>query len=189
MDDLYESLGVDDKPKQVEGPHEMGDILEDLSAVLEREIDSYSDLLEAARSEQQAIIYGKLKELKLAIEAEENLIASTRALDEVRQNVVALIAKHIGCDDTNLTLKEIIERVEPEHREKLNSLRNDLQKVTKDLESVNRANAQLIKSSIEFINETVWILLHSNSNKKPVYDSTGRGHQNVKSQVLVDKLG
>ena len=71
MDDLHESLGVDDKPEQVEGPHEMGDILEDLSAVLKREIDSYSDLLEAARSEQQAIIYGKLKELKLAIEAEE----------------------------------------------------------------------------------------------------------------------
>ena len=45
MDNLYKSLGVENRPEQEEKPKEMGVILDDLSSVLEREIDSYSDLL------------------------------------------------------------------------------------------------------------------------------------------------
>ena len=189
MNESYGVSGINEILNHEHGPKETGVAFQDLASVLEREIECYTDLLEAARSEQKAIIYGKLNELKLAIEAEENLIASTRALDEIRRNTVSLIARSMGRDGTGLTLKEIIESVDPEEKERLGSLRERLRKTTKDLEFVNRANAQLIKSSVDFINETMWILLHVNDGKESTYDSSGKGQQQAKRKVLVDKLG
>jgi flagellar biosynthesis/type III secretory pathway chaperone len=189
MEDLRETLNANEKLDVERAADGMGDVLGELSSVLEKEIGCYTDLLETTRSEQKAIIYGKLDELKLAIEAEENLIASSRALDEVRQNIVGMIAREIGCDGPGLTLKEIIERAGPEQKGKLNSLRDELRKLTHELDFVNRGNAQLIKSSIDFINETMWILLDTDKINESVYDSEGREQQKAKRRVLVDKLG
>ena len=47
----------------------MDRLLEQLSEVLARDLGVYRELLEAARSQQRAIIHGKLKELRHAIEA------------------------------------------------------------------------------------------------------------------------
>ena len=189
MDDLYRTTQTDDELNREQKPEDISKALQELSSVIEKEIDCYADLLETVKSEQKAIIYGKLTELKLAIEAEENLIASTRALDEARQNIVALIAREIGCTGPDLTLKDIIRRVGPDQKEKLNSLRDDLRKITKELDFMNRANAQLIKSSVDFINETMWILLQTNKSQESVYDSDGKEQQQTGRRILVDKIG
>ena len=165
-----------------------GDFVTELTEILEKEIACYGDLLAAAREEQKAIIHGKLKELKLTVEAEENLIASSRALDEVRERFVAVIAGNFGLDAKGATLKQLISRVDPAHQGALNRLRDDLLKITNDLQFVNRANAQLIKSSIEFINQTMWILLQSGRKPDNIYDSQGKGQKPVMHRALVDRL-
>jgi flagellar biosynthesis/type III secretory pathway chaperone len=190
MDYQEVMLSRDQKSGGREPLQDAGTAFQQLSSVLEREIECYRDLLETARDEQKAIIHGKLRELKLSIEAEENLIASSRALDEVRKNIVRLVAAEIGCDPTGLTLKDIIARADDEHRERLTGLRSRLRAVMKELEFINKGNAQLIKSSIDFINETMWILLKARSNEKDsTYDSKGTGRSNTGGRVLVDKLG
>jgi flagellar biosynthesis/type III secretory pathway chaperone len=166
----------------------MNELLDELSSVLEREIGCYEELIESARAEQQALIRGKLHELKLAIEAQELLVASTKALEETRRHVGRTLAERFGWPPGEVTLTRLIELGYDDEAGRIAALRDKVRQVVRELDRVNVGNAQLINSSIEFVNQTMWVLLQPRGDK-PTYAGDGSAGGRAPARALVDRLG
>lgn len=166
----------------------MNELVEELSSVLEREIGCYEELIASARAEQQALIRGKLQELKLALEAQELLIASTKALDETRRQIARALAQRLGLSDTDVTLTRLIELGYDDETGRIAALRDKVREVVIDLDRLNAGNAQLVNSSIDFINQTMWVLLQPRQPKGTYTPKGGTGTP-VRDRALVDRLG
>ena len=166
----------------------MNGLLEELSSVLEREVGCYEDLIESARSEQQALIRGKLEELKLAIEAQELLIGSTKALEETRRQIGRVVAERLGLSNGDLTLTRLIELGHDDESGRIAALRDKVRHVVQELDRLNAGNAQLINSSIDFVNQTMWVLLQPRA-AKPTYSPDGNTDAPAPGKALVDRVG
>jgi len=156
----------------------VNELVEELSSVLEREIGCYEELIASARAEQQALIRGKLQELKLALEAQELLIASTKALDETRRQIARALAQRT----------RLIELGYDDETGRIAALRDKVREVVIDLDRLNAGNAQLVNSSIDFINQTMWVLLQPRQPKGTYTPKGGTGTP-VRDRALVDRLG
>jgi flagellar biosynthesis/type III secretory pathway chaperone len=163
-------------------------LVEELSSVLEREIGCYEELIESARAEQQALIRGKLQELKLALEAQELLIASTKALEETRRQIGRTLAVRLGVAEKDVTLTRLIEIGCDDEAGRIAVLRDRVREVVIELDRLNAGNAQLVNSSIDFINQTMWVLLQPRQAKGTYTPEGGTGGP-VQDRTLVDRLG
>jgi flagellar biosynthesis/type III secretory pathway chaperone len=166
----------------------MNELLDELSAVLEREIGCYEELIESARAEQQALIRGKLEELKLAIEAQELLISSTKSLEGTRHQIGRTLAQQLGLSEKEVTLTRLIELGYDDDDGRIGALRDRVRSVVRELDRLNAGNAQLISSSIDFVNQTMWVLLQPRG-EKPTYSSEGSTATPAQNRALVDRLG
>ena len=166
----------------------MNELLGELTSVLEREVNCYQELIASARAEQQALILGKLQELKVTMEAQELLLASTKALEEMRREVRAALAGRLGLPDEELTLTRLVELGHDDEAGRIEALRDSVQQVVQELERLNAGNAQLINSSIEFVNQTMWVLLQPRT-RKPTYGPEGAKAPPAPQRALVDRLG
>jgi len=166
----------------------MNELLDELSSVLEREVGCYEELIASAHAEQQALIRGKLEELKLAIEAQELLISSTKALEELRRQIRRTLAEQLGLPSDEVTLTRLVELGYDDEAGRLASLRDQVRHVVRDLDRLNAGNAQLINSSIAFINQTMWVLLQPGT-EKPTYSPDGNTGGRAPVKALVDRLG
>jgi flagellar biosynthesis/type III secretory pathway chaperone len=166
----------------------MNGLLDELSSVLEREVGCYEELIESARSEQQALIRGKLEELKLAIEAQELLIGSTKALEETRRQVGRVVAERLGLSNGDLTLTRLIELGYDDEAGRIAALRDKVCHVVQELDRLNAGNAQLINSSIDFVNQTMWVLLQPRTGKQ-TYSPDGNADARAPGRALVDRVG
>ena len=166
----------------------MNELVDELSSVLEREIGCYEELIGSARAEQQALIRGKLQELKLALEAQELLIASTKALEETRRQIGRMLAQRLGLPDEDVTLTRLIELGYDGETGRIAALRDKVREVVIELDRLNAGNAQLINSSIDFINQTMWVLLQTRQ-PKGTYTPKGATGTPVRDRALVDRLG
>jgi len=166
----------------------MNELLNELSAVLEREIGCYEELIQSARAEQQALIRGKLEELKLSIEAQELLISSTKTLEGTRREIGRTLAERLDLPDQEVTLTRLIELGHDDAEGRIGALRDRVRAVVRELDRLNAGNAQLISSSIDFINQTMWVLLQPRADK-PTYSSEGSTEAPAPSRALVDRLG
>jgi len=166
----------------------MNELIDQLSSVLEREAHCYEELIASARAEQQALIFGKLQELKLALEAQEVLLASTRALEETRGRLRQTLAGRLGLPSEGLTLTRLVELGYDDETGRIASLRDRIRKVVHDLDRLNAGNAQLINSSIDFINQTMWVLLQPRT-AQTTYGPEGSTEARPAGTTLVDHLG
>jgi flagellar biosynthesis/type III secretory pathway chaperone len=166
----------------------MNELLDELTSVLEREIGCYEELITSARAEQQALIRGKLEELKLAIEAQELLISSTKALEATRQQVGRTLAQQLGLPETDVTLTRLIELGHDNGTGRIAALRDRVREVVQELDRLNAGNAQLINSSIDFINQTMWVLLQPRT-QKTTYSPQGQSGTPARARALVDRVG
>jgi len=166
----------------------MNELLAELTSVLEREIGCYEELIASARAEQQALIRGKLEELKLAIEAQELLISSTKALEATRQQVGRTLAQQLGVGAQDVTLTRLIELGHDDERGRIAALRDKVRDVVVELDRLNAGNAQLVNSSIDFINQTMWVLLQPRT-QKPTYSPPGQPGAPAPGRALVDRVG
>lgn len=164
----------------------MNELLDELTSLLEREIGCYEELITSARDEQQALVRGKLEELKLAIEAQELVLASTKALEETRARIRQALAERLGFAAGEVTLTRLIELGYDDEAGRIAALRDRIRGVVRDLDRLNAGNAQLVSSAIDFVNQTMWVLLQPRT-RKVTYDAAGGAP--APARALVDRLG
>lgn len=161
-------------------------LINDLIDVVEKEAKAYENILEISKNKTDIVIKGKVKELESITELEQSLIIQIGKLEAERESLVDKIFSVIGEDSSNMTISELVGYIEEPQAKRLNSYKEHMISVLKEIKDVNDINAKLIKSSIDFIDFSINIMSNVNSDgnnysdKGQVNDSEKKTYFDVK---------
>lgn len=162
--------------------------LDQFEKILTKELNFYKNLLNYSKEKHKSLISKEIDDISLITQKEEGLVHKIRECETVRINVLKEIANEIkvSIEELNITKisqlceNELIKKSLLEKKEELKSILNELQKV-------NDLNTELIKQSLDIINQTVRMM--SNTATNPNLYNKKRQDQVVRPQqsFLFDK--
>ena len=131
----------------------MASLTEELISVLQKEQDTYDELLPIAESKTRIIIKNDLQALREITEKEQLTVERISALERKREEVIINIGTVLSRNPRTLNLKTLIKLLEkrPEEQQQLSKLHDSLTTVIKRLQKINDRNTMLIKQSLEMI--------------------------------------
>ena len=132
----------------------MKEDISSLIGVLEKERDSYQELLDRAREEQQIILEGNMDELPPMVKTVEELVCRTRDIEKERLELLDSISADLQSPQKIESLSQLIAYMDPSSSRELDRLQ-DLQKgisqIANDLATTNRANSDMLRRNLGYI--------------------------------------
>ena len=122
-----------------------------LVTILERETESYQELLNLARKEQQIILSGNIDDLALIVGAVENLVLASRELEKERMNLFHSISKSLNISPEAETLSELIEKLAEPDSKNIKASQHKMSRILGKLTEVSRSNAELLERNLNYI--------------------------------------
>lgn len=127
--------------------------LEQLIAILGRETGLLQDLHALLAAQQDALVRGKVEEIKQSVEGQIAILSEISKLE--RDRISLLGALRSGADDEeDMTLSHLIEAA-PKHGERLHEVRAALKDVLEAIGTLNKHNGMLINQSLSYIGKTL----------------------------------
>src|ERR1035437_2818471 len=124
--------------------------IKEFEKVLDKEINVYLKIEKCVLEKKQSLVVGDLKKLKVIDFELNKYSALAKKLEEERNKVTS------SFDKNNLTLKEIIEKIEEkEKRDRLTTLREKLKKIVNSVKSHNDINVKLIEHALKMLELSV----------------------------------
>ena len=160
--------------------------LEKLVNIMEMECELYNTLLDLSKKKTHTIVNGKIKDLEKLVEAEQYLILELSRLEDEREKCVADLARELNMDSEDVALSHLISRAEGELKERLEKLRQTLDRLINEQRRVNRLNERLIKNNLEYINFSLG-LLTGREQTGSIYTKTGDANSKRQERNLIDK--
>ena len=127
--------------------------MENLIEVLRSESSEYEGLLELSQEKTSYIVKGDLEKLQKITDEEQEWIGRLNRLEKKRVEVTADIANVLNKDVTTLKLTNLIEMMatRPSEQKQLSDAVDRLQKVVREMQTVNERNRDLIQHSLELV--------------------------------------
>lgn len=122
-----------------------------LIELLDEQKECYDGLLTLAQYKREAIMGRKLQLLNQVVGTEEQFIQRVELIDQKREEYSLEIAKALGIEKENVTLTDMIEKLEetdPFHAT-LCTLRKQLRGSIEELRKANELNKILLKDAME----------------------------------------
>ena len=131
----------------------MASLIDELTEVLEKELDAYKQLLPITESKTQIIIKNDLQALSTITGEEQNITDGIMALEKKRQQVVSNIATVVNRPGAELKVSDIIKMIDkqPKERNRLSKVHDELKSTVTKLQRINEHNKVLIEQSLELI--------------------------------------
>ena len=131
----------------------MASLIDELTDVLEKELECYRQLLPITESKTRIIIKNDLQALSKATSEEQNITDDILALEKKRGQVVSNIATVINRPGVALKVSDIVKMIDrqPKERDRLSKVHDQLKDVVTRLQKINAHNKDLIEQSLEFI--------------------------------------
>lgn len=127
--------------------------LDQLIAILGKETGLLQDLQTRLAAQQDALVRGKVEEIKQSVEGQIATLSEISNLE--RERITLLGAVQSGTDDEeDLTLSHLIEAA-PRHGERLREVRAALKDVLEAIGTLNKHNGMLINQSLSYIGKTL----------------------------------
>ncbi len=164
----------------------MGRAIDDLTAIMEEQIQNYERLKGLTLEKRKAITSNDLKQLADLTLQIEGLIGSNSGLEEERIELVKKMAKDLGLSPPRPTLERIAMSFEGSDREKLLDLRSRATDIMREVQRQNRINTKMLKYSAQLIDSVLRCLVEDGSCK-PTYSSTGEAGKRTASASLLDQ--
>ncbi len=136
----------------------------ELLTAMEKQLAIYRRFLVLAHEKQPVLVKGQIPELEKITKEEELLILQVGRLEEQRQSLVRSLTNHFVLSPEEVTLSEIMKRVDGETGLKFQQLLEEMSAVIKELAGVNEVNTELIKNSLDYINFSIDILTSSRTS-------------------------
>lgn len=135
--------------------------------ILINEKESYQDLLELSRKEQELIIKGDVEGLSAIVKETEHLISTILDLQKKRLSLMGMDA---GFDLPSLPLEfsPIVNILDKPTAERASELKDAMLSIIKDLTEINRTNAELLKRSMSYID---FLLNEITREESPIYSN------------------
>lgn len=153
----------------------MAGMIQQLTEVLENELDNYNKLLEIALKKTPIIIKGNIDELKLLVAQENEIVGNNQHIEKNRISIMNDISMVLNKEKDNLTLNNLIGLLNSQEEEqaKLKYISTMLSKTLNDLKIANKQNGELINQSLEYLDFNMNMIRSSQSLPPLSYQNDG----------------
>lgn len=155
--------------------------LDKLIDLLNQQKDIYLDLLDISKKKTEVIIEANVAELENITKIEQVLILKMGKLEESFDTILKDMKLQLSIEDDKVNMSSIIDLLEEPDKNKLDSIRNDMFNIIKELEKTNKHNSGLIKNSLDYIDFSINLFSNSNSVSSTGYANSGDIQVNKRS--------
>ncbi|MCK7521074.1 MAG: flagellar protein FlgN [Ignavibacteriales bacterium] len=143
----------------------------ELEKILDQEIQAYSALEKYIIDKKDSLISGNIDQLRSIDTEIEHLNSKMLELESKRK----LVNSSIG--NENLTLKEIIEKIEKEDKtkaERFSNIRDNMKNLSENIQKQNNINLQLIEHSLKMLENSVTSIAKALMPEMSSYNNIGK---------------
>jgi flagellar biosynthesis/type III secretory pathway chaperone len=149
-------------------------------------LELIEELLNLSKQKASLLTAGDAEGLNTAVIKEEDIILSLHELENDRKTKADALAKTVGIFDKNITLKEIVSKIEDEHdRKGLSEVREKLQEAISRLSEQNAKLKELLEIQIGLTDYTL-NMLYIPKRRNHSYDKTGGRSEDTGELSLMD---
>ncbi|HOY63695.1 MAG TPA: flagellar protein FlgN [bacterium] len=141
-----------------------------LRGAIDEQIKMYSKLLDVLERKRKQLIKGNTKELAKSTKEENKFVDRLEALEKKRLDAAAACLP--GKEGT-ITLRDVLDAAPEGEKEKLEDAAVLLMEILNSVAAINRANAELVKESMAFIQYNM-NLLSSDRTRDNLYEGSGK---------------
>ncbi len=130
--------------------------LESLIQILNRILGSHRQLLETVRREREVLISMEMPRIQAMTHFKEGLVVEVQQMEAERIQVLADLSVDLRKPANELTLQQVILRVEPEHPQLASRLRtalNSLSLLIQRIQEQNQSNEALIQQTLNHLRQ------------------------------------
>lgn len=160
------------------------EFVEKLILVLDKEVETYTEVFKLAQEKKDVIINNDVKRLDEITKKEHGFIGVLSKLDSARLTLIGNIL-YISKVDSVESFDELSNYIDEEFREEYLDKVNSLMEILKELQEINELNNSLIEKSLELVNFNI-NLFSGNSNEFSNYDKGAGEKANNKSVNFFD---
>ena len=132
--------------------------LKSLIGILEEETAIYSELIELANSERDAMLTYSINDIIVCHKDRKKLIIKAKEKEEARKNLLNLLAPQKGNFSKRVTLPDLIKKASGEEAKNLEKCRKSLKELLTRYSVVNAENNNIAAKALSFINHSIKIL-------------------------------
>lgn len=133
-------------------------------AILQQQLGLYERILECEKGKKALIMKNDVVQLNVLTQKEKLLTAQADELETKRLLSTAKYFKEIGFRNRSGILSDLIKSVnQPEEKQALMSLSNELTDMLQELKHYNDINQQLIQQSLDYINFSISLMVEDPS--------------------------
>lgn len=153
----------------------MAGMIEQLTEVLESELNNYNKLLDIALLKTTIIIKGNVNELKSLVDQENEIVGNNQHLEKNRISIMNDISMVLNKDKDTLTLTNLIGLLASQEQDqaKLEGISTMLTKTLNNLKLANTQNGELISQSLEYLDFNMNVVRSSQSLPPLSYQNDG----------------
>lgn len=141
-----------------------------LIKVIEEIFNLQLDMIEIANHKKEVLISGDIDELSKIINQEASWVKKLSKLEEERIAAVKQLLKEKKISNDNITITELINVLEsPTEKKQLNELNLKLTDSIERIQQLNDLNTELIKQSLNFIENTINTITGENRQQSFTY--------------------
>ncbi len=144
-----------------------------LEAILVRQTAIHREMLAVADAKQDAIIKGDLEKLEQAVVDERALVSKIEEEERKRLAVMPLVKTGVGAPEEAEKLADIVALMPEPEKGRMTAVREDLKKILEECQIRTRANAELLKASLEHV-EAFLRTLADETAKDKTYTRDGK---------------
>jgi len=148
--------------------------LEELYDLLFEQKSLLEKMLELSRKEQQIIISGASDQLEGIVREELRELSKLGAIEKKRTSLHKVISAELGIPEAELTVTAIAERAQPDEREAITKLQEELTTLIGLHKSLNDENRELIKAHLDYTEAMLDLLVDSEDPLNNYYNVEGK---------------
>ena len=135
-----------------QGNESLENLLNELSGVLEVEIDQYQECMNLLNEQQEKIIAGDSDAIEEIGKKEDTIILKIKTLEEARKSIVLQLAQYLKISVRELNLARLAILTENPYSERYTAYRRQILYIIRNLESLRGSNTYLIHNALHYIN-------------------------------------
>lgn len=156
-----------------------------LHEILLDEMSLYTDLGEAMRGKQNAIIAGDLNALTVETAREQDLVRRCGAATERRAALLAEAFRACGVPSEPLSLNRFIDLLDAGEAALWRQIDRSIRSLAQSLQRINRENVRLLQSSLKLNRSMLSVLFPE--GKEGTYDKSGTVKKAVRGRDVLNR--
>jgi len=158
----------------------MRQVLSELSDLLSEQKSVLEKMLELSLEERQSIISGKADQLEGIVRNELRELSKLGAVEKKRTALNKMISEEFGLPESDITVSAIAGRAEPDEREAIKKLQEELTALISQHAALNIENRELIKAHLEYSETMLDLMVGSEDPLNNFYGGDGKAVQERK---------